>query len=77
MKKGDIVRRKDGKQISYLLPGDGMTCPVAIEPGGEWGAYGWHYVHKPIDRIAENVIGLKIGLFPTWEQADDYELVKG
>jgi len=74
IKRGDIVRRVDGKQISFCLPGDGMTCAVAIEPGGEWGAYGWHYVKKATDRISDDEIGLKIGLFPTFNKASAYEI---
>ena len=78
IKRGDTVKRVDGKQISYLLPNSGMTAPVAIEPGGMWGTYGWHYVKEASERIPGDMIGLKIGLFPTFEKACEYEpIMKG
>jgi hypothetical protein len=74
MKSGDIVRRKDGKQISSLLANGGITATVAVGPGEHLGIYAWHY---PQDVFCPaNLVGLKIGLFPTWDNCDEYEVVK-
>jgi len=72
IKSGDIVRRKDGNQISYLLPGDGMMAKVVVGQGETLGKFAWHYNYY--DPIPVDKIGIHIGLFPTWENADEYEI---
>jgi len=73
IKRGDTVRRKDGTQISPYLPEDGMTAKVVVGQGETLGEFAWHY--NDYGPIPMDKIGIHIGLFPTWENAGEYEVV--
>jgi hypothetical protein len=74
--RGDIVKRADGKPISlYPSPHlfeDRMFAMVVIGQGDTLHEYAWHYNATPDETISIDTIGIKIGLFPTWEKAADY-----
>jgi hypothetical protein len=73
IKRGDTVRRKDGTQVSFCLPGDGMTAKVVVGQGETLGEFAWHYNdYKPIPM---DKIGIHIGLFPTFVNVDEFEVV--
>jgi hypothetical protein len=73
IKKGDIVKRIDGKQISFCLPSNGMTAKVIIGQGESLEEYAWHY--PGVKTVSIDYIGLGIGLFPTFVKAIDYVVV--
>ena len=49
-----------------------MFARVVIGQGDTMYEYAWHYAWPPDKKIPIDEIGLKIGLFPTFEKALDY-----
>ncbi len=76
IKRGDFVKRKDGQPISMFpsphLSDDRMIAQVVIGQGETMHEYAWHYNATHKETIREDEIGIKIGLFPTFEKAEDY-----
>lgn len=76
LKRGDVVKRIDGNPISSLsspcLTEDRMCAMVVIGQGDIMHEYAWHYNYRKDQTIPNNIIGLKIGLFPTFEPASEF-----